>query len=1186
MADTEINGTPQNQNAEKRPRRLWWRRAIKALLLIALAAILFVYGIIVATLSLLTPERLTPIVERVATSQLQNARVDIGSVELKLKSTYPFFTVDINDFTLVNTAMADARKLPGLAEPVPEYADTLLHFESFTGGVDVTALLTGKLHFSDVILAAPTANVVVVNDSVNNFDIFPPSKEEKPSEPFDFSTLPTLQISRLAIVRPGPVRYSDATTATKVTALFSDISVDGAGAPVYRLAFNGDIDSPLLMEYMTVHNLRVGLYGDIFWDQRTPYAVGLKGFAFEAGPVGGVISVHADMSDGLLVDSLDVTLNPISVAQVLDLAPESMGIPRDIKTSAIVKARMHLIEPFKAAAQVLPHCKVDLDIPDSYFAWKQVKLNNIALALTVTVPTDNLDDITVQVSRLNLRGPATDLSFKGSATNLLADPAFNVNVCGSTDLSRLPRQLLAAVPGHISGRVNADATVKGRLSMLNLQQFSKLQATGLVRLSQLHWQGPDSLGNVYAHTAVFDFGTDRNFTSAAGQQSGRTLATSLSVDSAHVATPDVQSTLGDFKIGLGVANTGYAQRGTVVPLGGGLKVGRLDILSLADSAMVHLRNTAGRAVIAPHNGNMRKPHLDFDLTIGRVMAGDRSQRFTLRDAQVDFSAWPEPQGPRARRISAIADSLHKRYPQLAHDSIDVMAARHYDHQLRARRRHNARAAVADSSEIIDLETNSTLKRVLLGWHLGGELKANRAAVFTPYFPVRNRITGLDITFNNDSVNLRQVRYKAGRSDFNLAGSITNIRRALTTSNGRQPLRIRLGLTADTINVNQLAEAAFRGSAFAAADSLTRAQVNLGNTDNEHALEKAISSSTATAPAAKSGFLIPSNIDARLELHASNIIYSDLLLHNFTGELLAYDGSLNIHNLNASSDVGRVNLSALYMGHDPANLKFGFGLKVDRFNLHRFLGLVPAVDSLMPLLRDFQGVISADIAATTNITRQMDFDLPSLDAAIKISGDSLVLLDPDTFKSLSKWLMFKDKNRNVIDQMQAQLLVRDNKMEVFPFIFNIDRYRLGVMGNNDLDMNFKYHVSVLKSPIPFKFGINISGNPDDFKVRLGGAKVKENMPVRVALVDSTRVNLIREIEDVFRRGVQQGSQRGTTDFRKVNARMNNTMGSRRRELDEAMADTVSAADSLQFIEHGLIDAPVVDQDKGKKKKKRK
>lgn len=86
---------------------------------------------------------------------------------------------------------------------------------------------------------------------------------------------------------------------------------------------------------------------------------------------------------------------------------------------------------------------------------------------------------------------------------------------------------------------------------------------------------------------------------------------------------------------------------------------------------------------------------------------------------------------------------------------------------------------------------------------------------------------------------------------------------------------------------------------------------------------------------------------------------------------------------------------------------------------------------MPLLSDISGIIQADIAATTAIDSQMNLDIPSLKAAVKISGDSLVLVNPETFKKIGKWLLFKHKERNVIDHMNVEMIVNNSQLELFP-----------------------------------------------------------------------------------------------------------------------------------------------------------
>jgi hypothetical protein len=281
--------------------------------------------------------------------------------------------------------------------------------------------------------------------------------------------------------------------------------------------------------------------------------------------------------------------------------------------------------------------------------------------------------------------------------------------------------------------------------------------------------------------------------------------------------------------------------------------------------------------------------------------------------------------------------------------------------------------------------------------------------------------------------------------------------------------------------------------------------------------------------------------------------------------MMYDGALNLQNLKAASDIGSINLSALYSAPTVKDMKFGFGMLVKGFKIEPFLKLMPAIDSIMPILNDFSGVIDADIAATADIDENMDINMPSLSAAIKLEGDSLKVMDEETYKIMAKWLLFKDKKHNMIDHMAVEMIVDNNMMQIYPFIFDIDRYKLGVQGYNSLAMDFNYHVAVLKSPIPFKFGINIKGNPDKYKIRLGRAKFNEKTAVeRVAMVDTTRVNLLKQIENVFRRGVRNSKMSSLNITNKPNSKLDN----------DTEDDNLSAADSLLFIQEGLIEAPVV------------
>ena len=117
---------------------------------------------------------------------------------------------------------------------------------------------------------------------------------------------------------------------------------------------------------------------------------------------------------------------------------------------------------------------------------------------------------------------------------------------------------------------------------------------------------------------------------------------------------------------------------------------------------------------------------------------------------------------------------------------------------------------------------------------------------------------------------------------------------------------------------------------------------------------------------------------------------------------------------------------------------------------------------------------------------------------------------------------------MIDSISVDLAIKDNKIEVFPFLVEMDRYKVAVGGTHNLDMTFNYHLSVLKSPVPFKLGIDITGNLDDFKYKITKCKYKQ------AELDSTRKNIRKDIRDAVRKQIEEAAPELGKDLALVKA----------------------------------------------------
>lgn len=788
------------------------------------------------------------------------------------------------------------------------------------------------------------------------------------------------------------------------------------------------------------------------------------------------------------------------------------------------------------------------------------------------VPSGGFVNAYLDINSARMKSEAVTLTIKGRLSNIVNDPTFHGNFDTHTDISKLPYDLLKLAKGSLSGLLSANLEVRGSQSMLSPQNFHKIYLKGDVSLDNVYWISADTLNMIDLQHALVHLDTQQNVADPTKAGIDSLMRIDLKVDTALILHSDISMNLSNLEMNLSAKDTYNSTTNVrVAPLGGSIALKAFNMLKTNDSTVVRMRDMTGSMLVEAYRNDISKPQFTFDLDLNHVAAGKKATRMLVDRAHTHLVARKLSEAPKKPNARVAPYSPRQMYPQMPPDSVIRYALMIHNRRPRSPfpRVHEVYES-KDQADIIDWGASPMFKVFLNDWTFKGNLTSDRGALFTPYIPVRNRMRGIDVSFNNDTVRINNLQYKMGHCDFTVNGVVTNMRKAFSTDVASEPLRVNFEVLSDTLDVNQITETMVAMSTLMQSKTVSplhekRLSAALDDVssieESTNLIEKHLAMLTANAPDTLMPLLIPENMDAQFTVKANNLRYSDFEFKDMSGRILAYGGALSLENIKARSVVGDIDLSALYTGLHPDELRFGFDLKVSDFHLHRFLKLVPAVDSLIPVMRDFRGTIGADVVATTDLDNRMNLVLPSLNAAIKIKGDSLELTTPEKLNWLAKWIVFDDKKRSFIDEISVQMTVQDEQINIFPFVFSFDHYKLGVLGYNDFDMNFNYHIAVLKSPIPFKFGINIAGNPDKFHVKLGGAKFGDQQMRQIAIVDTTRINLMNEINKVFRRGAR--------DARLAHLKFADKPYAASIDLE---VGALTHSDSLKFIREGLIEVP--------------
>ena len=379
--------------------------------------------------------------------------------------------------------------------------------------------------------------------------------------------------------------------------------------------------------------------------------------------------------------------------------------------------------------------------------------------------------------------------------------------------------------------------------------------------------------------------------------------------------------------------------------------------------------------------------------------------------------------------------------------------------------------------------------------------SDRLTLRTPQFALPIRMRKTSVTVGNRAITLRNASMRIGRSNITASGAVHDL---YASMKHHKTLRANLEITSRNLDCNQL--------------------INSLNFPQD-TVSVEMETDTASNEAPMELFVIPRNIDFELQTNLRKVTYGKMVFENVRGAVDVRNQAVHLKNLSMRGLDADMHATLVYRAKRKERGYAGFDFRLKRINIGKLVDFVPSLDTIVPMLRSFKGMVDFDAAAEAVLDSALNIRIPSLCAAVHIKGDSLVLMDGETFAEISKKLLFKNKERNVFDSISVNLTVNDGNVTVYPFVVQIDRYKAAVGGTQGLDMNFDYHISILKSPIPFKLGLNISGNLDDMKFRLGKAKYKDDVtPVAIRKVDSTRINVGRNIVRDFERVMSRTGER--------------------------------------------------------------
>lgn len=690
-------------------------------------------------------------------------------------------------------------------------------------------------------------------------------------------------------------------------------------------------------------------------------------------------------------------------------------------------------------------------------------LDSVALDFSFSYPSLHPEDATMEIKDLNVSGLNCLVKGKALVKNLFQNPFCDLSIQSDLDFTRLGEEFFSPDTIQLFGRLRSDLSLVFTGKDLQKGRYERIWGEGLLDIDRIHVRSDVYGLSFFAENTYGEIGYRPNKSRFIRQR--EVLGLSLRIDTINMRLGTTQVALSDLDL---ASNTGLQQdTNAITPVTTHLRVGRLQ------------SNQSGQ--VAFLSG---KTELHLGVKPAEQDKGKIALAFAFTSDSLEYLNLPSQQAMKVLRSRVVSELYPDKETRWAH-----------------------------LANLDELFSNCEVK---------GILTFEQLRSFSRQFPVQVNMKNTQLGFKNNRLILNNAEIQAGKSDAVLNGEIVTYPR---DGMKKRLIEADLSLRSDQLDWNELRQALMRGKGLEG-DRRTKQEdpislLNVGDLDE--AIRKMEENQDSWTNLSNQLLDIPENWMLSLSLNAHRMIFSDFDMNEVSGKVSLKERSAYC-DFSVRTNMGNTYLQLLYKNQSTKRSDVYLNWNLSQIQVGKLRKVFPAMGTLFPMLNSIDGVLDCDLAAYCPIDSTLNVDLSALSAVCSLDGKNMVLFTNETFHQIASKLRFKDRERNMIDHISADFVAKNHQIEILPFRLDMDRYSFIVGGQHSMDMSFNYHIDVLKSPIPFNFGLDVNGKVGDFKYNLGKTRytILFNRPIqheeyrmsKQRRLDEEKVEILREFRNVI------------------------------------------------------------------------
>ncbi len=965
------------------------------------------------------------------------------------------------ELTIFSTFPEFGLKIDGLEMRHPKFTapnDTLLRAKSFVATIDIQAFVKQN----QVIIRTISANELFLNAYVDiagnaNFDITAPSDD---STAFEIP-FDLLDISEMKL-KNSAIKYND--LASKMAFEIDDFQLSSK-LNLYNNLLNADIDAQgndmlfALDTIIYVNRKDIELKTPISFDIKKLIA-NLSKSKVQLGDVEFVMDFDLHMLPDTMHLNLEIDAPKHNVSSVLALIPPTY---EKVLEGMTLNGDIAFVAMLNGAVakNLLPHFKLNLNVDKASFTYEGLPLQLKEVNGDVVVDMDLNDEKKwfVDLPNFDARTHLSKFSGRMRIADLMGDMLFNMHLRTNFNLADAKPFIPKDMNVAAAGFVSGTAGMNFRMSHMMNMTLAKINLDAKLRLNDFVANYDTLL--LKTKDALVDL-----------KMPGKNKTAQFA--DVKIKSDKLYAEQGKLnKIDIAGFATQLAMTDPMKTTEFFTVLGDFDAANLLADAFdmqANVQNGKGDFSFAMHMSDTTQlPIFETDMTVGKLKANTDSMRLDVELAKAKFAYKPEFKGSKKPKMTLLYESekllANMGEQQIKSDKIFVDAV---------------------------ITTEAEQGNSLLQWVPVGDLQMTNGRIQLPEIEDIIRIPTISLHFKPDEFLVKESRMIIAKSDFKLDGILSNFR-AYSKNEGL--LKGDFNFNSNLTDVNHLMKLS---SGFGVEDSLKT--------------ETSTESFT---------FMVPKGVDLTLNANVEKALLSGDTATDVRGKLTIKDGNMLLESILFTASAAKMQLSALYRTPRKNHLYAGLDFHLLDIEIAELLRMIPDIDTIMPMLRSFDGKAEFHLAFETYLDSAYNLKKSTLRGVSSVTGQDLVLMDGETFSEIAKMLRFNKKTENRVDSLSAEFTIFRNEVDIYPFQIVMDKYKAVIAGKHSLDMDFDYHISVTDSPLPFRLGVDVKGRSG--KMTYKPAKVRyANLyrPAQRREIDTKQM----EMREVFRKALQDNVKR--------------------------------------------------------------